>query len=495
MKKKILLLNPNKWGRGITAIWIASHSSILKKSGFDVKLFDATFYENWSDFEIKINTENKQFKKTDYLKKIKFNKSDICSDFKKTVKKYNPDIIFWSALSSHIHGEGEYINIEYGHELVSEVKDYKGLKICGGIQATANSEKTQRRFKGIDFLISGESELVLNNITKYYPDLNKIKKLNGVNYYDKIKKKFIKNPRQDIIKDLDLVSPYDYSLFDKQVFLRPYNGKVTKAIDYEISRGCIYTCSYCVETIIQRYYGFEENNKNGTLLNFKNYLRNKSAKVIFKEITKLNYDFGIELFRCQDTNFLTINKSTLTELAELICNSKLNIKLYIETRAEGINIKTVELLKKLKVDGVGMGVELSDQNFRETSLNRFINQEKIENAFKLLRDAKINTTAYNIIGLPNQTEESIIETIKFNKKINPNVCSVAFYSKYDGTDLTQKAINNFDKSPKGMDAQIRSKIINHSISNNLLNFYKDNFNYLVKNDLKNIEKLKKSYNY
>ena len=250
-----------------------------------------------------------------------------------------------------------------------------------------------------------------------------------------------------------------------------------------------------METIIQRYYGFEENNKNGTLLNFKNYLRNKSAKVIFNEITKLNYDFGIELFRCQDTNFLTINKSTLTELAELICNSKLNIKLYIETRAEGINIKTVELLKKLKVDGVGMGVELSDQNFRETSLNRFINQEKIENAFKLLRDAKINTTAYNIIGLPNQTEESIIETIKFNKKINPNVCSVAFYSKYDGTDLTQKAIDNFDKSPKGMDAQIRSKIINHSISNNLLNFYKDNFNYLVKNDLKNIEKLKKSYNY
>ena len=28
---KILLVNPNKWGRGITHIWIASHSGLLKR--------------------------------------------------------------------------------------------------------------------------------------------------------------------------------------------------------------------------------------------------------------------------------------------------------------------------------------------------------------------------------------------------------------------------------------------------------------------------------
>ena len=44
---KILLLNPNKWGRGITTIWVASHSSILKQSQHQVKLFDCTFYKDW----------------------------------------------------------------------------------------------------------------------------------------------------------------------------------------------------------------------------------------------------------------------------------------------------------------------------------------------------------------------------------------------------------------------------------------------------------------
>ena len=27
MKPTVLLINPNKWGRGITHIWIASHST------------------------------------------------------------------------------------------------------------------------------------------------------------------------------------------------------------------------------------------------------------------------------------------------------------------------------------------------------------------------------------------------------------------------------------------------------------------------------------
>ena len=45
---KILLINPNKWGRGITHIWIASHSGILKKNNHKVEFFDSSFYQDWS---------------------------------------------------------------------------------------------------------------------------------------------------------------------------------------------------------------------------------------------------------------------------------------------------------------------------------------------------------------------------------------------------------------------------------------------------------------
>jgi len=496
MKKKvnILFISPNKWGRGITPIWIASHSGILKRAGHNVKLFDCTFYKNWSDDELNLNTKNSQFKSSEYENKIVFKSSNVYEDLALEIKKYKPDIIFWSALSSHIHGEGEYINIEYGYDLIKNLNT-NALKVCGGVQATANSKLVLKRMPLIDYLISGESELVLKKLVDSYPSVENIKKIDGISYIDKKSNKIISNNKQSIISNLDILSPYDYSVFDEQIFLRPYNGEVVKAIDYELSRGCIYTCSYCVETIIQRYYDFGSYNQNGTLKNFKSYLRNKSAKKILKEIINLKKSKKINLIRCQDTNFLTINRKVLEELGNLFVKNNIHVKLYIETRAEGINKSSIELLKRLNVDGIGMGLELSDEQYRESALNRFTDQQKIINAFKLLKENNIKRTAYNIIGLPNQNEKSIINTIKFNSFLKPDVCSVAFYSKYEGTDLSTKAKKNFEKNPVGMDAQIRPKIINHEIPNNLLNFYKENFSTLVQNNLKNIEILKKSYNF
>ena len=197
----------------------------------------------------------------------------------------------------------------------------------------------------------------------------------------------------------------------------------------------------------------------------------------------------------QDTNFLTIDRRVLEELSELICECNLKIKLYIETRAEGINEKSVSLLKKLKVDGVGMGLELADEKYRNDYLNRFVDQSKIINAFKMLKEAGIKRTAYNIIGLPNQTEDSIIKTLEFNHKIKPDTSIAAFYSIYRGTKLEQKADKEFlDEDPYGMDPQIRSKSFKHNIPMEILQFYKDNFTYFVKNGLSEIDK-KKNYFY
>ena len=143
---KILFINSNKWGRGITSIWIASHSSLLKSKNHSVKLFDCTFYKNWMNDEISINTQNKQYKETDYKSKIKLNDGDVKRDLQNLVQSYNPDIIFWSALSSHINGEGEYVSIQYGYDLIKDL-NYKGLLVTGGIQATGSPVKTLKELR------------------------------------------------------------------------------------------------------------------------------------------------------------------------------------------------------------------------------------------------------------------------------------------------------------------------------------------------------------
>jgi radical SAM superfamily enzyme YgiQ (UPF0313 family) len=285
---------------------------------------------------------------------------------------------------------------------------------------------------------------------------------------------------------LDEICPYNYDLFDDQVFLRPYNGKLLRAVDYEMSRGCIYSCNYCVETIIQKYYNFTDySEKTGAIKKFKSYLRSKSPKNIINELDYLINIKKIELIRCQDTNFLTNDRKILEEVANLIQIKNLNFKIYIETRPEGINSKSIELLKRLKVDGVGMGIQLSDQQFRENNLNRFADQDKTIEAFKLLKDNGIKRTAYNIIGLPGQNEESIKKTIYFNKLLNPDNITVAFYSPYYGTksQIAGRELGIFNDYEFDVDSALRSKAKDTQLlSIKTLQFYKSNFVKLVGNE-------------
>ena len=479
---KILFINPNKWGRGITPIWVASHAGLLKKNSHEVELFDCTFFLNWTDNEIKFNTENKQYKKSNYENLIKFDENDVYKELQKKIDDFCPDVIFWSAISSHIHGEGEYVNIEHGYNLISKIKT-KAILITGGLQATASPKHILENFHKIHYLIRGESEIVLLNILNQINEKNThlIESLEGISYLDK-NKKLVENRKQKIISDLDDLEIYDYSIFDDQVFYRPYNGEVLRGIDYEMSRGCVFTCGYCVETIIQRYYGFEDNTR-GLLKNSKNYLRNKSAERIFEEILKIKKEKKIDLLRCQDTNFLTINRKILSKLAELFQINKIDIKLYIETRPEGITDITVELLKKLNVDGVGMGIELAAEGFREESLNRYASHQKIINAFEILKKNNIKRTAYNIIGLPNQTEEMIKNTIKYNKMLNPDNVTVAYYSPYTGTNEQIKSVEvgDFENNVENVDGQLRSLSKSSELSIEKLNYYKRNFVNLVYN--------------
>lgn len=489
---KLLLVNPNKWGRGITAIWIPAHAGILKQRGHQVELFDATFFADWTVDEVDYNTQNGQYQPTDYKSFVTYRDDPVIKALSDKIAEYKPDIIFWSAISSHIHGEGEYVNIQYGYELVHATGP-KALLVTAGLQATASPQDIFARLPGIDLLIRGESEIPLAEIADAVDAKQDPRVVRGIAFQTS---EGVRTTRpQSILDSLDLLAPYDYSLFDAQTFWRPYNGEVVRAADFELSRGCIYACEYCVETVIQSYYGFNETTRGGAIKRAKDYLRAKSPKRIFDEMIRLHEEFGVRLFRCQDTNFLTIDRLTLEGLADLFDQQDPDVMLYIETRPEGINPKNIELLKRLKVDAVGMGVELSTQDFREDKLRRFASQEKIIKAFELLKEAGIKRTSYNIIGLPEQDENSIRETVAFNQLIDPDNITVAFYSPYQGTAQQKKGneLGYFDEYEFHVDGQLRTVSHDNLVDPDTLCFYKAAFNTLVRDGLGDVDSMKAAY--
>jgi len=485
----VLFINPSRWGRGITPIWIASHAAVLKSRGHVVELFDATFFKDWAHNENAFNTANQQYRPSNYENLVVFSDVPVREALQSAIDAFRPDVIFFAAISSHIHGEGEYAAIQFANELISDLQS-QATVIAGGLQPTAAPAETAARFANTQIFIRGESEMVLGEVVDALQTGASLEGIEGL--VRRVNGGFSVAPAQPIISDLDLIGAYDYSLFDDQVFLRPYNGEVLRAVDYEMSRGCPFTCSYCVETVIQSYYGFTEHTPRGMLKVPKAYLRQKSAGRAFEEMSRLYNEKRVVLFRCQDTNFLTINRETLFGLADLLDAANLPIKLYIETRPEGINEGTIPLLKRLRVDGVGMGVELSTQDFREANLNRFADQPAIIRAFKLLRDAGLKRTGYNIIGLPDQTEESILDTVAFNRILQPDNVTVAFYSPYIGTEQQRKgaALSYFLDYEFDVDSQLRTTSRHSVLSPELLAFYKRNFMRLVREGTDSLVHLK-----
>jgi radical SAM superfamily enzyme YgiQ (UPF0313 family) len=129
-------------------------------------------------------------------------------------------------------------------------------------------------------------------------------------------------------------------------------------------------------------------------------------------------------------------------------------------------------------------------------LNRFSDQGAIERAFQLLREAGIRRTAYNIVGIPDQTEESVLETVEFNRKLDPDNVTVAFYSPYLGTEQQRLGTEKeyFLDYEFDLDSQLRTMTRHSVLSASMLSFYKRNFVRLVRDGVGQLAALKHSEN-
>ena len=87
------------------------------------------------------------------------------------------------------------------------------------------------------------------------------------------------------------------------------------------------------------------------------------------------------------------------------------------------------------------------------------------------------TTTYNVIGFPNQNEESIKQTIAFNKILDSDNITVAFYSPYYGTGQHRAGVKsgNFNEYEFGADSALRSTSRSTTLTKEKLEYYKKNF--------------------
>jgi radical SAM superfamily enzyme YgiQ (UPF0313 family) len=221
----------------------------------------------------------------------------------------------------------------------------------------------------------------------------------------------------------DLVPLKNYSL---PLVDKPY-------VIVETSRGCPYSCDFCVAPIHQGHK-----------------FRERSAKTLVDEIERTYREHGIEYFYLWGDT-VTLNVKSFSAFCDELIARQLPIQWFGNARAD--NLTDPAFVHRLRRAGcwmLALGIETESEDVRKDMVKR-LESQKIEAAFRNMRDAGIKSFAFFIFGYPGETLETMNQTVNYAVRLDPDFANFYPAVPYPGTAMHAKVVKD-GLLPPGADA-------------------------------------------
>jgi len=202
----------------------------------------------------------------------------------------------------------------------------------------------------------------------------------------------------------------------------------------ETSRGCPMRCTFCTAHVFFRK-SVKERNIDSVVEELR-YLQNLG----YKEIV-----FRDEIFTYDRERVIEICKRIIQEDIDLkwICNGFVGL----------VDEELMKLMKKAGCHMILFGIESGSQKILANIKKGFAIGKALE-TFKIAKRVGIDTHAHFILGCPGETEETIKETIKLAKKLNPTTAAFNILTIYPGSELHEKLRRRLPKNWDSTEADI-----------------------------------------
>ena len=250
-----------------------------------------------------------------------------------------------------------------------------------------------------DFILRGEAEETLRELLMTLPE-NRWQQIRGIAYRDG--DKTVTTQMRTHIDDLDTLTPawhlLDWS--DYHYNIEPW-GRMGSILT---TRGCMMQCSFCSHRVFWR-----------------GDWRVRDPKKVVDEIRHLVDTYQVEFITLIDP-YPTKDRERWEQQLDLIIEAKINVRLLMETRVEDI-IRDADILHKYRAAGIihmYLGAESSSDSTLN-SLNKGTSVDMNKQALDLLRGHDIMTEASFMIGFPNETKETVDQTISEALRLNPDI--------------------------------------------------------------------------
>jgi anaerobic magnesium-protoporphyrin IX monomethyl ester cyclase len=219
-----------------------------------------------------------------------------------------------------------------------------------------------------------------------------------------------------------------WDLLDVSKYKLPLVGRPYVIV--ETSRGCPYSCDFCVAPIHQGHK-----------------FRERSAKTLVDEIERSHKELGIDFFYLWGDT-VTLNVKSFSAFCDELIARNLPIQWFGNARAD--NLTEPAFVHRLKRSGcwmLALGVETESEDVRKDMVKR-LEQQKIEMAFRNMRNAGIRSFAFFIFGYPGETLQSMSQTVDYAIRLDPDFANFYPAVPYPGTALYEKSLRAGLLSPE-----------------------------------------------
>ncbi len=316
--------------------------------------------------------------------------------FRKIISEKKPDVVGVTMMSVDYNPAMKAINI------IKKISP-QTVTVAGGPHPTIVPEELIKE-TAVDHIITGEGEISFVELLRDTEKGNKPPRvIKGV-----------------FPEDLDKLSFIDRDLFKDLEYPLPVKGFERPFVTLIAGRGCKFNCNYC---------------QPAERLIFGKKVRRRSPSNVIEELCMLNEKYNFKSMMIHD-DCITEDRPWVIEFCRLYREKGFNQPFACQSRADIIcrNEDMIALMSDAGLKLMFIGFESGNQRV----LNFLRKGTKVEHNFKsaeICRKYGVEIWANYMMGIPTETREEVMDTIKMIQTIKPEHYSPAFYTPHPGSDL------------------------------------------------------------
>ena len=183
------------------------------------------------------------------------------------------------------------------------------------------------------------------------------------------------------------------------------------------SLGCKFKCDFCMINIVNRV-----DNADGVAAANSPNMRFWSPEFMIGEFEKLA-GLGVETLRLSDEMFF-LNKRYFEPLLNLIVERGLKFRMWSYSRIDTVQAHYLDLFKRAGIGWLALGVEAANQTIRQEISKGSFKDVNIRLVTKAIREHDINIIANYIFGFPDDTHETMQQTLDLALELNTEMANM-----------------------------------------------------------------------